>query len=409
MSTHTADRPVVEVDHRRVRGAGGVRIIVRRELATKLLTKAFVLSTLFFALLTLVGTLVSRDGVADVPVLAHTAPAAELATSAGAVGGDAVELKGVADEAAGRALLEDGAADAVLVGDATSVQVLVEDSLDPRLQGLLQAVLQDRALREAAEDAGVDPAVLTAATDAAAGASALDIQAVGGDLAITDVLLGLGFAAGTVLVVLLWGIPLATDVMQEKVSRVVEILLTSVHPWQLLAGKVLATTVIGLTQLVVVLGAGLGALAVTGSLPDLRTTPAGVLLAGVVCLVLGTITVNTLMAGLAARVERQEDLSSALQPALGLALVPMAAAFYLVFDFASTPWLDIASVSPVLNTFVMPARMAVEPVPAWQLGVSLLVALGTTVAAFAAAGRVYAGSVLRSGGQVPLREALRTG
>ncbi|MGY1843209.1 hypothetical protein [Modestobacter sp. SYSU DS0875] len=121
------------------------------------------------------------------------------------------------------------------------------------------------------------------------------------------------------------------------------------------------------------------------------------------------VTCTTLMAGLAARVERQEDLSSVLQPALGLALVPMAAAAYLVFDSSGTRWLDLASVAPVLATFVMPARLAVEPVPAWQLGLALVVPLATAVVAFAVAGRGYAGAVLRSGGRVPLREALRRG
>ncbi|MGY1855124.1 ABC transporter permease [Modestobacter sp. SYSU DS0290] len=407
MSTHTPVRPEVPVDPRSVRGVGGVRIVLRRELATKFFTKAFLISTLLFGLTALAGPLVTRGGGADVPVLAHTASTADLAASAGALGGAAVTVEQVADEAAGRALVEDGGADAVLLTADDGVRVLVRDALPPELGALLQAVLQDRSLREVAGAAGVDPELLTDAADAGAAQAAMDVVAVGGGPAIGDVVLGLGSAAGAVLVVLLWGIPLATDVMQEKVSRVVEILLTSVRPWQLLAGKVLATTVIGLTQLAVVLGAGLGALALSGALPGVRGASWAVLSAGVVGLVLGVVTCTTLMAGLAARVERQEDLSSALQPALGLALVPMATAAYLVFDFAETRWLDLASVAPVLATFVMPARLAVEPVPAWQLGLALVVALATAVVAFAVAGRVYAGAVLRSGGRVSLREALR--
>ncbi|WP_222192518.1 ABC transporter permease [Modestobacter italicus] len=405
MSTQTPTRPEVSADPHRIRGLGGVRIVLRRELATKFLTKAFLVSTLLFALTALAGPLLAGGGEDDAPVLAHTGPTADLAAAVGAVGGDVVSLEQVADEAAGRQLVEQGEADAVLLAADDGVRVLVEDSLDPQLGALLQAAVQDRSLREAAGAAGVDPQLLTEATGAAQ--ATVDVVAVGEDLAIADVMLGLGFAAGAVVVVLLWGIPLATDVMQEKVSRVVEVLLTSVRPWQLLAGKVLATTVIGLTQLVVVLGAGLGALALTGGLPDVTGVSWTVLAAGVVGLVLSIVICNTLMAGLAARVERQEDLSSALQPALGAALVPMAAAFYLVFEFAETRWLDVASMAPVLSTFVMPARLAVEPVPVWQLGTALAVALATAVAAFAVAGRVYAGSVLRSGGQVPLHEALR--
>ncbi|MGY2130273.1 ABC transporter permease [Blastococcus sp. SYSU DS0617] len=408
MSTPTLRRPEITADPTRVRRTGGVHIIVRRELATKLLTRSFGLSTLLFAVIAFAGSLVGPGGGDDdAPVLAYTGSSAELATTVDAVGGSAVSLERVADETAGRTLVEEGKASAVLLSSDGGVRVLVQDALDPQLGALLDVALQERSLRAAAQEAGVDPEVLVGAVGPTAGRAAVDVVAVGQDLAVADVLLGLAFAAGAVLVVLLWGIPLATDVMQEKVSRVVEILLTSVRPWQLLAGKVIATTVIGLTQLAVVLGATFAALALGGSLPDVDAVSWAVVLAGVISLVLGVVTCNTLMAGLAARVERQEDLSGALQPALGLALVPMAAATYLVFEYAESALLDAASMAPVFNTFVMPARLALEPVPAWQLGLSLAVALATTVAAFAVAGRVYAGSVLHSGGQVPLREALR--
>jgi len=407
MSTPTLRRPEIAADPSRVRRTGGMRIIVRRELATKLLTRSFAISTLLFAFIAFAGSLFGPGGEDDAPVLAYTGSSADLATTVDAVGGDAVALERVVDETAGRTLVEEGKAGAVLLPSESGVRVLVQDALDPQLGALLDVALQERALRAAAQEAGVDPQVLVGAVETTAGSAVLDVVAVGQDLAVADVLLGLGFAAGAVLVVLLWGIPLATDVMQEKVSRVVEILLTSVRPWQLLAGKVVATTVIGLTQLAVVLGATLAALALGGSLPDVDAVSWSVVLAGVIGLVLGVVTCNTLMAGLAARVERQEDLSGALQPALGLALVPMAAASYLAFEYAESSWLDAASMAPVFTTFVMPVRLALEPVPAWQLGLSLAVALATTVAAFAVAGRVYAGSVLRSGGQVPLREALR--
>lgn len=294
LSTH---RPTIDLDPGRVRGLGGVGIVLRRELATKFLTKAYLLSTLLFAAI------------------------------------------------------------AVLLPLAFS------------------------------DDAGPQPT--------AGGMSSL--------------LLGLGFAVAAAVVVLLWGIPLATDVMQEKASRVVEILLTSIRPWQLLAGKVISTAIIGLTQLGVVLAATLVARPLTGKRLDLAGTDWEPVAVGVPCLALGVLTCSTLMAGLASRVERQEDLSGVLQPAMTVTMLPVAAAVYLCFEFADSIWLDVASIAPVFNTFVLPGRMAVETVPGWQIALSLAVAVGTTVAAFRIAGRVYAGAVLRSGGRVSLRDALQAG
>lgn len=418
MSAPATQRPPIELDRSRVRGAGGVLVIARRELATRFLTKAFAVSTLLFALLTvLVPLLLGGDDGPEPSRLAHTGTAAEVARAVEAAGGEDVELVPVADAGEGQRQLEEGSADAVLVpasdgagkGPDHTAQVgydvLVQDRISPYLATLLSTTVHDRALRQAAVDRGATAEELAAAT-AAGAVSIVPVGETTGEPDITEVLLGLAFGGAAAVVVLLWGIPLATDVMQEKVSRVVEILLTSVRPWQLLAGKVLATTVIGLTQLVVVLAATSAAMAASGRSLDvggLGWLHVGV---GMPCVVLSVITCCTLMAGLASRVERQEDLASVLQPAMAVTLVPLAAAVYLAFEFADTVWLDLASMAPVLNTFVLPARIAVESVPAWQVAGSLLIGVLTTVVAFEAAGRVYAGAVLRSGGRVALRDAL---
>lgn len=397
------DRPSTPSDPKRVRGAGGVRIVLRRELATKFFTKAFTLSTLLFALLSLAGTALLGSGEDEAHTLGHTPEAGIVAQAAGQLGGNTINLEEVDSRATGQTLVDDGEVDAVLVAQGDGYDVLVASSLDPQVSALLEAAVADQSLREVAAQNSVPADELA---EAAAG-SRINVVSLGEDMNFVDVLLGLGFAAGAVVVVVLWGIPLATDVMQEKVSRVVEILLISVRPWQLLAGKVLATTLIGVTQLVVVLGAAAAGTALSGELPNLAGFSWSMLIVGSVCLILSIITCSTLMAGLAARVERQEDLSSALQPVFAIAMLPLAAAVYLVFDFVDSPWLDVASMAPFFNTFVLPARLAAEAVPLWQIAISLSVAVFTAVAAFALAGRVYAGAVLRSGGRVTLREALQ--
>ncbi|WP_170837475.1 ABC transporter permease [Actinopolyspora xinjiangensis] len=378
--------------------------MLRRELATKLWTSAFALSTALFALLAFAVPLLSGEND-DPPTLAHTDATSALATTAAGLD-DQLTLKETASGSDGRTLLSNGEADAVLVpgeGDREGFRVLVEDSLDQQLATTLRSALRDQALRQAAAENGVDADALARDLRTAS----LSVVTTGEKIDMTGVLTGLSFAAGALLIILLWGIPLATDVMQEKASRVVEILLTSVRPWQLLAGKVVAITLIGLVQLIVILGSAIAGIALGGQLPDLDGTSAGVVAVGAVCLVFSIVTCGTLMAGLAARVERQEDLNSALQPAMAATLLPMAAAFYLVFDSTDSRLLDAASMAPVFNMFVLPPRLAIESVPIWQLTTSFAVALLTVAAAFWIAGRIYSGSVLRSGGSVPLHEAVR--
>ncbi|GAB3248159.1 hypothetical protein GCM10027425_04440 [Alteromonas gracilis] len=225
---------------------------------------------------------------------------------------------------------------------------------------------------------------------------------------LSGVLLALGTAALATTVVLLWGIPLATDVLQEKSGRVVEVLLTTLRPRHLLAGKVVATTLVGLAQMAIVTGATVLGLHLAGGALPLSGISVALAAVCLVCAVLAVLTTTTAMAALAARVDRQEELSGALQPALALVMVPLAAATYLAFDLADTVWLDIASMTPVLGVFALPVRLAVEAVPAWQIVLALVVALGTLAALVALAGRIYSGAALRSGRRVGVLEALRT-
>lgn len=223
---------------------------------------------------------------------------------------------------------------------------------------------------------------------------------------VSYLMLALAVGLAIVIVVMLWGATLATGVVDEKASRVVEILLACIRPWQLLIGKVLAVSLLGLTQIAALAAAALAGLAASGNpipLPDLGNP---VIPAGLICLVLGVVLFSILMAALAARVERQEDLSSVLQPAYLLSLCPFAATVVLAFNSPSSPWLDVASIAPFFNVFAMPVRMAIETVPLWQQGLALLVCLTTIAASSALSGRIYGNAILRSGGKVALRDSL---
>lgn len=403
------ERPVLQ----RVPNAGparGVALVFRRELLTRLLSKAFVVPTILFAVMALAAPLLFGDrgdqGPASIGVATGSADRWQAAAGGEfevtEIGTDAAALD------AARTQVRDGELDALLVagtGPASdgggTPTVLVQESLDPAIAEFLVTTLERSATQQVALDAGAAPQELTAAATAAVPT----VEALAPDRGPAGLDLVAGLAPGVVVVflVIMWGTTLATGVVDEKASRVVEILLATIRPWQLLLGKVFAVTVLGLLQAAAIaVGALAGFLAGGGSVPALG---AGLVVTGVVAIVVGVVLLSLLIAALAARVERQEDVGSALQPAWMLSLAPWVASVWLL-NATDSVWLDIASIAPFTNVFTMPLRLAVESVPAWQVVASALVAAATLVAVAAFSGRVYAGSVLRSGGKVSLREAV---
>lgn len=223
---------------------------------------------------------------------------------------------------------------------------------------------------------------------------------------VSGLMLALAVGLAIVIVVMLWGATLATGVVDEKASRVVEILLACIRPWQLLIGKVLAVSLIGLTQIAALAAAALAGLAASGNPVPLPSLANPVIPAALICLILGVVLFSILMAALAARVERQEDLSSVLQPAYMLSLGPFVAIVLLALNSPHSPWLGVASIAPFFNVFAMPVRMAIEAVPLWQQALALLICLATIAASSALSGRIYGNAILRSGGKVALRDSL---
>lgn len=397
-------RPSVDARPESVSGLAGVWVIVRRELSAKFFTRAFVLGTLAFAALMLASPLLGGGGGSDQTVVGHTESSARSVASLDRVGGELLKTRSVASEAAGRTALADGEIDVLLLPDPDGGhRALVQDSMDPGAQALMSRVLADESVARTAMSKGVSAQELAQAQQQ----GALKVVPLEDGLDIGAVMLGLAFPVGAIAIVFLWAVPLATDVMQEKVSRVVEILLTSIRPWQLLAGKIFATTIIGITQVGLVAAAGYVGMRIAGRAPDLPAIDAVSITVGLVCLVLAITLSGSLMAGLAARAERQEDLNAVLQPAFAVSLLPLLAAVYGAFSFADSPWLDVASLAPGFNVYTLPVRMAVESVPMWQVVLSLVIGVLTTAGAFALAGRIYTGSVLRSGGRVSLRDSLQ--
>ena len=209
------------------------------------------------------------------------------------------------------------------------------------------------------------------------------------------------------MAILLYGTWILSGVTEEKSNRVVEVLLSSIRPWQILGGKIVGIGSLAIAQLVVILAVGLIAIRVTDvfDLPDIGTAPAVNLL---VWFVLGFMIYAVLFGAAGSLVSRMEDAQTVAMP-MTMAAV---AGFFVSIIALDDPTGTVAVVStfvPLTAPFVVPLRAALDAIPAWQYGLAVLIALASIAALTWVAGRIYSGGLLRFGTRVRLKDAWRGG
>ncbi|MDA8385940.1 MAG: ABC transporter permease [Actinomycetota bacterium] len=193
-------------------------------------------------------------------------------------------------------------------------------------------------------------------------------------------------------------------VVEEKSSRVVEVLLSTVTPRQLLAGKITgigAVALIHAAALVVAMTAGL---LVIGSSPS-AILSGGLLWLAPLWFVLGYAFYCTLFAAVGSMVSRTEDAQAASFPvALPMLAGYVVALFGLGGTFPVTLLKGLALV-PGLSPFLVPAMYAIGRISATEAALSAVLSLGATYFLALAAARIYRASILRIGSRVSWKEA----
>ena len=202
-----------------------------------------------------------------------------------------------------------------------------------------------------------------------------------------------------------YGVWVASGVIEEKASRVVEILLATIRARQLMAGKILGIGVLGLLQLAfiasfaITLGLATGAI----DLPGTAITAAAI---AVGYFILGFAFYASLFAVAGSLVTRMEELQNALVPINLFIFVSFFISIGALADPDGTlvTW---ASVLPGSSALTMPVRIVMGAATPLEIALSLLLSIGATAALIPASGRLYAGAVLRTGARVKLRDAWR--
>ncbi|RRR96474.1 ABC transporter permease [Glycomyces terrestris] len=199
---------------------------------------------------------------------------------------------------------------------------------------------------------------------------------------------------------------IAMGVVEEKSSRIVEILLTSLKPWQLLGGKVIGLGVISLVNLVAMVAVGLGVSAATGMLGDLPPGTAAAAVSTIGWWLMAFALFGTLAGGVGSLVSRQEESGSVLTPLIMSLTLSYLGAIFLLNAPTST-FAEVLSIVPPFSGIAMPTRMAITEVPAWQVGLSAVLLAAAAAGALALGSQLYKRSVLYTGSRMKLTEALR--
>ena len=417
-----------------------VWVVIRREFLTRVRTKVFIISTLLGPLL-IAGFMVipilfaDRGGDRSVAVLDATT---------GGFGRTVVEQLSAAPKLTARHVpvaldrLE-AAADSlasVVGADTLDGFLILTDATLERGQaeyrgenvssfadmGIVEGTLRSAVFAERLRREGVDPSVVSRARIAVELATIKIREGqVTGETGEASFFLAYVMWFVLYISILLYGVQVMGSVVEEKQSRVVEVLISSLKPFQLLFGKVIGVGAVGLLQLGIwavfakvtvdnrTRLAGLvgdeqtvGALSSMG-LPSLSLD---IVLVFLTYFVLGYFLYASMLAAVAAMVNSESEARQAQTPVIMLLVIPAV----MVIGILNNPDGGLAvalSLIPFSSPIGMPVRWVAAPVPLAELSLSIAILVVTLMAVTWVAGRIYRVGILAYGKKPGLKELVR--
>ena len=377
---------------------GAIRLVASREIVERGRSRGYALSLAFTVILMLVGFIVPALLVGNAT---KTALAVVGDSPAGleewlTLTADSYDLElalsAVPDRAAAEAALHDGSIDAALEVPAdlsTAGELIVLESAPAALQAVVnQAVVALRAGPAASEVPEVD--ALAPPTDQ--DQTALIFANAG----IILMFIGI-FSYGS------W---VLTGVVEEKQSRVVEVVLSTVRPRDLLMGKVLGIGLLALAQLVILVAVGLALSQILGRLV-LPTTTVGAVVQLLTWFILGFAFYATTMGFLGALASRPEEASIASMPVTLTATTAYILSIVVVTGDPNGILAHVMTFIPPAAPMVVPLRTALGAIEPWEIAISMVLMVASIWFLFVVGARIYSGAVLQTGGRIKLRDAWR--
>ena len=385
-----------------------VSLVIRREWDQRVRSTAFRISTLVSAAIVVAIVAIPQmygGGVkapSVVGVVGQSSPQLpDALRTAGRQVALTVSSRGFDDEAAARQALRSDDVDVLLVDQRGLVwKAEPDDQLGAVVISAVRSVDEQRAIG----GLGLTPEERQRLRPAQLSSSSLEpvTKERGARLALATIgllllLMFISFYGGFLLV----------GVVEEKSSRVIEVLLARLRPTELLTGKIAGIGLVGLAQFSLVAAAAVIALAWSDN-PQMPATTQGTIGWILFWFVLGYAFYAVLYGAAGSLVSRQEEAQSMTFPITAVLIV----AYLFALEAAQSPDSTatmIGSLVPPTAPLVMIVRIANGAVPWWQIGLSVLLMLTTICGIVLLAGRIYAGAVLRIGRRVRVMDAWRSG
>ena len=386
-------------------------LVAKREILERGRSRGFIFSVLFTTLLVVgsfvVPTLLFGDEDAKTIGIVQPAPAgleAALQATAGRVD-QQIHVVPYDDPAAAEAALNEESVDAVLSVPAdlsSSGTLRFKEEPDQAITQIASAAVVALRVQAILTEAQIDPTALAAA-QAVPTVESVDPQTEADQARFLFANIG----AVLILVgIFSFGFTVLTGVIEEKQSRVVEVVLSTVRPRDLLMGKVLGIGVLGLVQLLVFVAAALAAANLTQRFTLPETTPAAVVLLAV-WFVLGYALYSTALGFLGALASRLEEASNASTPVTMIAMISYFVAIFSVINDPSGVVARVATFIPASAPFVVPLRAAFDAISPIEVVLAMVITIAAIWILFSIGARVYAGAVLQTAGRIKIRDAWR--
>lgn len=380
-------------------------LVARREINDRGRAKSFWIASALLLVAVAAGAIIpallagshstARIGIVGGPAAALS----QTAREAGRISGTSVTVVVLPSVHAAEAGLRSGTLAAALVGDSEVLvnrQPVTGSSIGTTLAqiGGLQKIY-----------AQLPPA---AAAGAAAHGIALPVHSLSPPTKnLATRITGLTAAILIYVIILTYGIRITIGVGEEKATRVVEVLLTTLRPVQLLAGKVIGMGLLALGQIAAMVAVYLVLGHAVGS-PEVRSAATGIVLVAGLWIVLGYAFYCTAYAAAGSLISRQADAYNAALPLQ----IPLILAYVLTYTviYASTvnPVFHVLAFIPFTAPVAMPVLVAVGAAPAWQVAVSAVITVASTVWMARLAGAIYGRAILRTGTRLKVRQVLRS-
>ncbi|HEY5859402.1 MAG TPA: ABC transporter permease [Actinomycetota bacterium] len=302
-----------------------------------------------------------------------------------------------------------GGEEAARQGD---VDVLVVDArrlewprqTDEQLRAVVTGAIQLVAVRERAAAAGISPGDLLAVV-APVRIENVQLGALPGGSA-DDEMAAMLMTVLLLIAISTYGNMVLTGVVEEKASRVVEVLLVRMSARTLLAGKVVGIGLLGLAQFVVTALVTFAAMTAVASVDV--TAVRGIVLAWVVAwFLLGYALYAMAYGALGSLASRTEDGQSVAGPVIAVLIAAYWVSFAALGQDPQSGASRLVSLFPATAPFAMPARIAMGASTWWEPMLAVILTLGAIAGLVRFGGRVYTGAILHAGPTLKVRDAWR--